>query len=96
MASQDDRIFLDGVEGEIALFKALTRARPIGTHRHFHILAIQILISKETGKLLPATALWEKLERCYNLEALEAIVNRIGFLLPDSILITTFHTGARS
>ena len=32
--------WLDSVEGEIAFFRALTRARPVGIHKHFHVLTM--------------------------------------------------------
>ena len=71
-----DASFLGSVEGEIAFFKSITRARPVGIHRYFHVLAMQSLISKETGRLVRIEDIWTKLESCYNLEQLEAIVRR--------------------
>jgi len=68
-----DASFLDTVDGEIAFFKSITRARPVGVHRYFHLLAMQSLINKETGRLVRIEDIWTKLESCYNLEQLEAI-----------------------
>lgn len=50
------------------------RARPVGLHRHFHMLAIQNAIHKDTGRLLHVESIWEKLRSCYDLDALDAIV----------------------
>lgn len=72
-----DASFLDTVDGEIAFFKSITRARPVGIHRYFHLLAMQSLINKETGRLVRIEDIWTKLESCYNLEQLEAIVCRV-------------------
>ncbi|KAL6304364.1 hypothetical protein BKA93DRAFT_825818 [Sparassis latifolia] len=65
--------FLDSVEGEIALFRAVTRARPVGIHRHFHVLTIRNSIYADTGRLVPVDDIWAKLRRCYDLEILENI-----------------------
>lgn len=65
--------FLDSVEGEIALFRSVMRARPVGIHRHFHILTIQNAILRDTGRLISPDDLWCKLRTCYNLDILETI-----------------------
>lgn len=65
--------FLDTVEGEIAFFKSLTRARPVGVNRYFHVLTMQNLILKETGNVVHIEDIWTKVESCYNLEQLETI-----------------------
>ncbi|KAG9017590.1 hypothetical protein FRB90_000632 [Tulasnella sp. 427] len=65
--------FLDTVEGEIALFRGITQARPVGLHRHFHVLAILQSIKQETGQHVTAEDLWTKLKTFYNLEALEEL-----------------------
>ena len=67
--------FLDSVEGEIAFFSALMRARPVGIHRHFHVLTMRNEIHKLTGRLLSVGEIWEKLKTCYDLDLLEAIVS---------------------
>lgn len=67
--------FLATVEGEISFFRSIMRARPVGRHRYFHILAIQNAIQKETGKLLHVESIWEKLQSCYDLDALDSIVS---------------------
>lgn len=66
--------FLDSVEGEIALFRALAQARPIGKHKFFHVLTILQSIRQETGRNVTTSALWEKLESLYNLEYLDDLV----------------------
>jgi len=71
-----EQAFLDSVEGEIAFFRSIMRTRPIGLHRHFHLLAVRNGIHKDTGKSLHIESLWDKLRTFYDLDALEAIVSR--------------------
>ena len=66
--------FLDTVEGEIAFFRSIMRARPIGLHRHFHVLSIRTVIHQDTGQYVSIDDVWEKLRSCYNIEALENLV----------------------
>jgi hypothetical protein len=66
--------FLDSVEGEIAFFRSIMRARPIGLHRHFHVLSIRTVIHQDTGQYVSIDDVWEKLRSCYNIEALENLV----------------------
>ena len=67
--------WLDSVEGEIAFFRALTRARPVGIHKHFHVLTMRNAILRDTGKLVEVDDLWKKLRACYDLDNLENIVS---------------------
>ena len=67
--------WLDTVEGEIAFFRALTRARPVGIHKHFHVLTMRNAILRDTGKLVEVDDLWKKLRTCYDLDNLENIVS---------------------
>jgi len=69
--------FLDTVEGEIAFFRSLMRARPIGLHRHFHVLSIRTVIHQDTGRYVTIDDIWQKLQSCYNIEALESLVRSI-------------------
>ncbi|KAF8627386.1 hypothetical protein AX17_006201 [Amanita inopinata Kibby_2008] len=71
-----DASFLESVEGEISFFRSIMRARPVGMHRHFHVLAVQSHILKDTGHLVRIEDIWSKLRLCYNLDQLEAIVRR--------------------
>lgn len=66
--------FLDTVEGEITLFRSIMRARPVGIHRHFHVLTIRNAIYKDTGRLIPPDDIWQKLRSCWDMDALENIV----------------------
>lgn len=75
--------FLDTVEGEIAFFRSIMRARPIGLHRHFHVLSIRTVIHQDTGRYVSIDDLWEKLRSCYNIEALENL-DAEGFESPSS------------
>ncbi|OCH89901.1 hypothetical protein OBBRIDRAFT_888069 [Obba rivulosa] len=65
--------FLDSVEGEIAFFSALMRARPVGIHRHFHVLTMCNDIQKQTGRVVSIGEIWHKLSTCYDLDMLENI-----------------------
>lgn len=75
----DEHAFLDSVEGEISFFRSIMRARPVGMHRHFHVIAVRNFISKDTGRLVHIDTIWEKLKKFYDLDALDAIVC-YGFL----------------
>lgn len=75
--------FLDTIEGEITFFRSVMRARPVGIHRHFHVLAICNAIHRETGHWVPAEEIWGKLRNCYDLDILESIV----CLFSDLILL---------
>ncbi|OJT15241.1 hypothetical protein TRAPUB_8163 [Trametes pubescens] len=65
--------WLDSVEGEIAFFRSLMRARPVGIHRHFHVLTMRNAILRDTGELVAIDDLWAKLRTCYDLDILENI-----------------------
>lgn len=67
--------WLDSVEGEIAFFRSLMRARPVGIHRHFHVLTMRNAILRDTGELVAIDDLWAKLRTCYDLDILENIVS---------------------
>lgn len=71
----EDLEFLSTVDGEIAFFRAIMRARPVGIHRHFHILNIRHGIHKDTGHAVSVQAVWDKLRGLYDMDALEAIVS---------------------
>jgi hypothetical protein len=73
--------FLDTLEGELSFFRAVMHIRPVGLHRHFHVLSIRNAIYKETGTLVTADSIWRKLQSCYELEALEALVGHPFALL---------------
>jgi hypothetical protein len=66
--------YLDTVEGELAFFRSIMRARPIGLHRHFHVLSMRTVIHQDTGRYVSIDDVWEKLRTCYNIEALENLV----------------------
>jgi hypothetical protein len=69
--------FLATVNGEIAFFRAIMKARPIGIHRHFHILNIRNAIHRDTGHWVSIESVWEKLRALYDMDALEAIVSSL-------------------
>ncbi|KAN0087642.1 Chromatin modification-related protein EAF7 domain containing protein [Tylopilus felleus] len=72
MDNQTPDEFLDSVEGEISFFRSMMRARPVGIHRHFHVLAIRNAIHNDTGRVIPIESIWAKLRTYYDLEALES------------------------
>jgi len=78
----DEHAFLDSVDGEISFFRSIMRARPVGVHRHFHILTIRNAILKDTGRSVHIETIWEKLRKFYDLDALDAIVSR--FIIPNT------------
>ncbi|KAF5338884.1 hypothetical protein D9611_008799 [Ephemerocybe angulata] len=71
-AVSDDEAFLNTTPGEITFFRSIMRARPVGIHRFFHVLAIRNAIYKDTSRWVAPEAIWNKLRSCYNLDALEA------------------------
>ncbi|KAJ7672773.1 hypothetical protein B0H17DRAFT_1083944 [Mycena rosella] len=77
MSVEDDTAesleFLSTVDGEIAFFRAIMKARPVGIHRHFHILNIRTAIHRDTGHWVSIAAIWDKLRGLYDMDALEAI-----------------------
>lgn len=75
--------FLNTVEGEIAFFRSLMRTRPVGIHRHFHVLAMRNAIHRDTGHWIPADDIWDKLRSCYDLDILESI-EADGYETPGS------------
>lgn len=67
--------YLDTVEGEISLFKAIAQARPVGANKHFHMIAMVQAIKQESGRLISPDDIWEKLRSLYNLELLDEEVS---------------------
>ncbi|TFY70654.1 hypothetical protein EVG20_g2348 [Dentipellis fragilis] len=66
--------FLDTVEGEISFFRSLMRARPVGLHRHFHVLSMRNAIHQDTGQYVAIDDIWAKLRSCYDMDTLENLV----------------------
>ena len=65
--------FLDTVDGEIAFFRSITKARPVGLHRHMHVLTMRQSIKEDTGQVVSPDAIWAKLEATWNLAQLENV-----------------------
>ncbi|QRV92128.1 CT20 domain-containing protein [Ceratobasidium sp. AG-Ba] len=65
--------FLDTLEGEIALFRSIERARPVGMHKHFHMLTLRRSIRNESGVWVDVDAIWAKLATLYHLDALDEL-----------------------
>jgi hypothetical protein len=64
---------------ELVFFRALTRVRPIGLHKHFAVLTLRSTIAREADALVPPTAIWRKLEQCYDIRTIDYHV--CGFFL---------------
>ncbi|KAF9241106.1 chromatin modification-related protein EAF7-domain-containing protein [Melanogaster broomeanus] len=90
MDHQTPEEFLDSVEGEISFFRSVMRARPVGLHKHFHVLAIRSAIRSDTGRVVPVDNIWAKLRTCYDLEALEGAETE-GFDTPGSSQSSSPH-----
>ena len=71
----DSGDFLDSAEGEVSLFRSIMRTRPVGIHRHVHILAIHNSIYRDTGFKVPMQDIWAKLGKMYDLDVLEHSVS---------------------
>ncbi|KAF7977777.1 hypothetical protein HWV62_2665 [Athelia sp. TMB] len=72
-SSEDDTQFIDTVEGEIAFFRSMMRARPVGIHAQFHVLTIRNTILKDTGRTVATGEIWAKLRGMYDMDALEGL-----------------------
>lgn len=70
--------FIETISGEIALFRAVTRARPIGLHRHFHMMSMLLHILRETGQMVDGAEVWQKLRGMYDLDTLNDLVSGCG------------------
>ena len=81
----DSGDFLDTAEGEVSLFRSIMRTRPVGIHRHVHILAIHNSIYRDTGFKVPMQDIWAKLGKMYDLDVLEHGVS--SPVLPHSDLV---------
>jgi len=75
--------FLDTAEGEVSLFRSIMRTRPVGIHRHVHILAIHNSIYRDTGYKVPMQDIWAKLGKMYDLDVLEHGVSSLAPPLLD-------------
>ncbi|KAK7048401.1 hypothetical protein R3P38DRAFT_2869123 [Favolaschia claudopus] len=71
--ADDELEFLSTVDGEIAFFRGIMKARPVGIHRHFHVVNIRNSIFKDTGHAISVQVIWNKLRDLYDMDALEAI-----------------------
>jgi len=79
--TSDSGDFLDSAEGEVSLFRSIMRTRPVGIHRHVHILAIHNSIYRDTGHKVPMKDIWAKLGRMYDLDILEHGVSLLPLVL---------------
>ncbi|KIJ54746.1 hypothetical protein M422DRAFT_64001 [Sphaerobolus stellatus SS14] len=70
---ENENTVLDTVLGELSFFRSITRHRPVGIHRYFHVMSMQQAIKRDTGVDVPVDDIWSKLEACYDLDALEGL-----------------------
>ncbi|KAJ3887252.1 hypothetical protein GG344DRAFT_68963 [Lentinula edodes] len=84
-SSAETPAFLNTIEGEISFFRSIMHARPVGIHRHFHVLTMRSSIHKDTGHWVPVDELWQKLRSCYNIDALDAIELEYEIALSNKI-----------
>jgi hypothetical protein len=80
VSDPDADALLESTTGELALFRALTRVRPIGLHG-FHILAIRAHVARDTGIFVPPESLWRKLGTCYDISNIQSYVRTVLFLI---------------
>lgn len=84
--------WLDSPEGEGAFFSAIAQFRPVGVHRHAHLLAVLVRLRAVAGTALPeleqggTAALWAKLRSYYDLGALEAIERQASVSDADALV----------
>ncbi|KAF8318978.1 hypothetical protein DL93DRAFT_261067 [Clavulina sp. PMI_390] len=64
--NKDSQPFLDTTSGEVAVFKAVAKARPAGAHRYFHLMAMRSLVFQESGKEVPIDDLTRKIGQYWN------------------------------
>ena len=66
---------------EIALYRGIIRSRPIGVHKHFHIISIANYMSQQLGETVSIQRIWQSLSTLYDLEALDNQVNSLLSLI---------------
>ncbi|PVF98467.1 hypothetical protein CPB86DRAFT_851609 [Serendipita vermifera] len=81
--SEDGLAFLNSTSGEIAFFRGLCDARPVGIHREFNMMAVAAYIKSATGRRVSVDDLWTKFKTCYNIERLESY-ERPGYFSHES------------
>lgn len=59
---------------ELSFLKGLQTARPIGIHKHFHMIQVIDLMEKE-GRGLSSREGWERLESYYDTGSLDRLVS---------------------
>ncbi|TIC01544.1 hypothetical protein E3Q18_00603 [Wallemia mellicola] len=59
-------------EFEIALFRAVIKARPVGLNRHFHFLSVQQSMTTELGHEVELADIKRKLASLYDLDGLDS------------------------
>lgn len=74
---------------EIALFRAIMKARPVGIHKHFQLLAVQRSMSVELGEEVDVNDIWSKLATLYSLDGLDNQVRAKSLSISRSSLIFT-------
>lgn len=61
------------MEQETNLFKAITRFKPAGPHKHFRMISIRRMVNGSSGAEVSAKQIWTKLGTLYNLSGLDEL-----------------------
>lgn len=80
-------------EFEIALFRAVIKARPVGLNRHFHFLSVQQSMTTELGHDVQLSDIKRKLASLYDLDGLDNQVDTPTFF---TRLLTPSRTWLRT
>ncbi|GAA97181.1 uncharacterized protein L969DRAFT_14723 [Mixia osmundae IAM 14324] len=57
-------------EDQLELLRAIVKFRPVGTNRHFAVLAIQLYLSEQLSRPIKTADVWHSLKQLYDLDAL--------------------------
>lgn len=71
------------LELESAILKGVSSHRPIGSHRHVLMIALQADVHRQTGIWVSTETLWESLAELYDLEVLDAMSSSPPSLPPS-------------
>jgi Chromatin modification-related protein EAF7 len=59
------------IEHETNLFKAVTRFKPAGLHKHFRMISIHNMVNLTGGEYVTSEEIWKKLNTLYNMAGLD-------------------------
>lgn len=81
--------FLDTIEGETALFRALIYHRPVGIDRYWAMIGVELALREGSGsewERAPMGELWRKLGEMYNLGMLGEMHEAVRTVLSVHVL----------